>query len=180
MKCLRDHEPPDKVYLSDSRVASISKSFTHKMAAKPAGIDMQRKYVTVTLCRDLLVWFEIAGVSTEYGERVNMRPQHGPVRQAVSIRLVAQPLKHAIHVLQVASVQLHKHDKAVIDRRLRPRCCHTGSYFKRPKSSPVSPLACNWYYCAVYSLAQGCVCAALQLGGDVAQPWLMICRKGRF
>ena len=31
---------------------------------------------------------------------------------------------------------------------LRPRCCYLGSYFKRPKSSPVRPLACNWYYCA--------------------------------
>jgi len=36
----------------------------------------------------------------------------------------------------------------VIDRRLRPRCCHLGSYFKCPKSSPVRPSACNWYYCA--------------------------------
>ena len=35
------------------------------------------------------------------------------------------------------------------------------------------PLACKWYYCAVYSQAQGCVCTALQLGGDVKQPWLM-------
>jgi len=25
----------------------------------------------------------------------------------------------------------------------------------------------------VYSQAQGCVCTALQLGGDVEQPWLM-------
>jgi len=25
----------------------------------------------------------------------------------------------------------------------------------------------------VYSQAQGCVCAALQLGGDIEQPWLM-------
>ena len=39
-------------------------------------------------------------------------------------------------------------DKAIIDRRFRPLCCHLGSYFKRPKSSPVRPLACNWYYCA--------------------------------
>jgi len=37
----------------------------------------------------------------------------------------------------------------------------------------VRPLACNWYNCAVYSQAQGCVCTALQLGGDVEQPWLM-------
>ena len=56
-----------------------------------------------------------------------------------------------------------------------PRCCHQRSYFKRPKSSPVRPLACN---CMVllrtaYSQAQGCVCTALQLGSDVEQPWLM-------
>jgi len=34
--------------------------------------------------------------------------------------------------------------------RLRPRCCHLGSYFQRPKSSPARPLACNWYYCAQF------------------------------
>jgi len=28
----------------------ISKSFTHKMPGKPAGIDMKRNYVTVILC----------------------------------------------------------------------------------------------------------------------------------
>jgi len=39
-----------KLCLSDSRVTNISKSFTHKMAQKPAGIDMERNYVTVTLC----------------------------------------------------------------------------------------------------------------------------------
>ena len=38
-------------------------------------------------------------------------------------------------------------NKAVTDRRLHPRCCHLPSYFKRPKSSPVHALACNWYYC---------------------------------
>ena len=27
--------------------------------------------------------------------------------------------------------------------------------------------------CTLYSQAQGCVCTALQLGGDVEQPWLM-------
>jgi len=46
-------------------------------------------------------------------------------------------------------------DKAVIDRRLRPRCCHLESYFKRPKSSPVRPLACNWYYINLYSPRNG-------------------------
>jgi len=61
-------------------------------------------------------------------------------------------------------------------RRHRSRCCHLGSYFERPKSSPVRPLACNWYYCAqlVYSQAQDCVCTALQLGGDIKQSWFMI------
>jgi len=41
---------PKKTYLSDNRITNISKSFTHKMAAKPAGIDMERNYATVTLC----------------------------------------------------------------------------------------------------------------------------------
>ena len=31
-----------------------------------------------------------------------------------------------------------------------PPCCHPGSYCKRTKSSPVRPLACNWYYCAQF------------------------------
>jgi len=35
---------------------------------------------------------------------------------------------------------LTNRNKAVIDRRLRPRCCHLGSYFKRPKSRPVRQL----------------------------------------
>jgi len=39
-----------KANLSDSRVTNISNSFTHKMARKSAGIDMERHYVTVTLC----------------------------------------------------------------------------------------------------------------------------------
>jgi len=66
-------------------------------------------------------------------------------------------------------------NKAVIDRRLRPRCCHLGSYFKRPNSSPVRPLACNWYYCAQFIAKPKAACgqAALQLGGNVEQPWLM-------
>jgi len=36
-------------------------------------------------------------------------------------------------------------NEAVIDRRLRPQCCHRASYFKRPKSSSMRTLACNWY-----------------------------------
>jgi len=36
-------------YLTDSRVAIISKSFTHKMAVKAGGIDMEQNCVTVSL-----------------------------------------------------------------------------------------------------------------------------------
>jgi len=74
---------------------------------------------------------------------------------------------HSIHAL---------HNKAVIDRRLRPRCCHLGSYSERPKSSPVRPFACTVQLVllrTVYSQAQGCVCTALQLVGGVDQPRLM-------
>ena len=41
---------PKKTYVSDNRVRNISKSFTHKMAAKTSWHDMKRNYVTVTLC----------------------------------------------------------------------------------------------------------------------------------
>jgi len=65
-------------------------------------------------------------------------------------------------------------NKAATDRRLRPRCCHPGSYFKRPKSSPVRPLTLQPVLLrTVYCQTQGCLCTALQLGGDVEQPWLM-------
>ena len=69
----------------------------------------------------------------------------------------------------------HSHfNKAVVDRRLRPRCCHPVSYFKRPKSSPVRPLACNRYCSAQLIAKPKAACAArLQLGGDVEQPWLI-------
>ena len=50
-------------------------------------------------------------------------------------------------------------NKAVIDRRLRPRCCHQGNYFKRPKSSPVRPLACDWCYCARFVAKPKAACA---------------------
>jgi len=42
-------------------------------------------------------------------------------------------------------------NKAVIDCRLYLRCCHLGSYFQAPKSSPMHPLAYYWHYCTVYS-----------------------------
>jgi len=62
------------------------------------------------------------------------------------------------------------YNKAVIDRTLSPLCCNLGSYFKRPKSSPACKLV---LLRTVYSQAQGYVCTALQLGGDVEQPWIM-------
>jgi len=52
----------------------------------------------------------------------------------------------------------HPADEA-IDRRLRPRACHLGSYFKRPKSSLVCQLACNWYYCAQFIAKPKAGCA---------------------
>ena len=53
-----------------------------------------------------------------------------------------------------------QHYNAVIDpRRLRPRCCHRGSYFKHPTSSPVRPLACNWYYCEQFIAKPKPACA---------------------
>ena len=50
-------------------------------------------------------------------------------------------------------------NKAVIDRQLRLRCCHLGSYFKRQKSSSVRPLACNWYYCTQFIAKPKAACA---------------------
>ena len=63
------------------------------------------------------------------------------------------------HHLMAYTCENHIPDKAVIDRRHRPRCCHQGSYFKRPKSSPVRPLACNWYYCAEFIAKPKAACA---------------------
>ena len=48
-----------------------------------------------------------------------------------------------------------------------------GAYFKRPKSSPVRPLACNWYYCAQLIAKPKAARALLQLRGDVEQLRLM-------
>jgi len=38
------------MYLIDITVANIFQSFTHKMAPKTSGIDMELNYVIVTLC----------------------------------------------------------------------------------------------------------------------------------
>ena len=40
-----------QIKLSHSRVTNISKSFTTRRRRKPDGIDMERNYVTVILCR---------------------------------------------------------------------------------------------------------------------------------
>jgi len=50
-------------------------------------------------------------------------------------------------------------NKAVIDCRFRPQCCHLESYFKPVDLQLV-------LLCTVYSHAQGCMCTALQLGGE--------------
>ena len=34
-----------------------------------------------------------------------------------------------------------------------------GKFFKRPKSSPVRPLVCNWYYCAQFIAKPEAACA---------------------
>ena len=49
-KCPADHQPGDKAYLSDSRVRNIFKSLPTRWRRKPAGVDMERNHVTVTLC----------------------------------------------------------------------------------------------------------------------------------
>ena len=56
-------------------------------------------------------------------------------------------------------IALYNAKKAVIDRRLHPRCCHLESYFQRSKSSFVRPLACNWYYCSQFVAKPKAVCA---------------------
>ena len=65
---------------------------------------------------------------------------------AAAAAAVAAARYNSLKDSQLVAQQLVRHtnhntNKAVIDRRLRPRCCHLGSYFKRPKSSPVRPLA---------------------------------------
>ena len=52
----------DKAYLSDSSITNIYKSFTHKMAAKPAGIHMERNYVTVTRACRVDIRVEVASL----------------------------------------------------------------------------------------------------------------------
>ena len=56
-----------------------------------------------------------------------------------------------------------------------PPLLPTGKLFEAPKSSPVRPLACNWYYCAQF-IAKPKVACALRFSWAatyVEQPWLM-------
>jgi len=43
--------------------------------------------------------------------------------------------------------------------QIPPRCCHLESYFKRPKCSPMRPLAYNLYYCAQFTAKPKAACA---------------------
>ena len=51
------------------------------------------------------------------------------------------------------------YERAVGVRRLSPLSSYLGSYFKRPKSSPVRPLACNGYYGAQFVAKPRAACA---------------------
>jgi len=66
-----------------------------------------------------------------------------------------------------------RQNKAVIDRRLPlPGAATWEVTLSARKAVP----CVRWPVTSInahYSQAQGCVCTALQLGGDVEQPWLM-------
>ena len=62
--------------------------------------------------------------------------------------------------------------KAVIDRTLRPLVLPLNPTAKSRHMRPL-PATGRLLLRTVYSQAQGCVCTALQLGGDVQQPWLV-------
>ena len=63
-------------------------------------------------------------------------------------------------------------NKAVLDRRLRPRCYHLGSYFKRPKSRPMRPPVCNWCYFAQFIAMPKVAHALRSVRRHVEQPWV--------
>jgi len=70
--------------------------------------------------------------------------------QTKQVRITSFTVKRCAPPISATPPRRRFWNKAVIDRRLRPRCCHLGSYFKRPKSRPVRPLAWSWYYCASF------------------------------
>ena len=64
------------------------------------------------------------------------------------------------------------HNKAVIYRRLRPRVATAEVTLSTRKVVPCVCWPATGITAHIYSQAQGCVCTALQLGGDVEQPCL--------
>ena len=51
-KCLYDRQLINKVYLGDITATNVIRVLPTRWRRKPAGIDIERNYVTVTLCRD--------------------------------------------------------------------------------------------------------------------------------
>ena len=49
----------NKEYLGDITYSNEHKSFTHKMAAKPACLDMERNYFTAALCINVYFLFAL-------------------------------------------------------------------------------------------------------------------------
>jgi len=76
---------------------------------------------------------------------------------------------HSAYTLTVVCI-----NKAVTDCRLRPRCCHLGSYFKRPKSRPVRLLAGMPLVLqrAPFVTKPKAAHALRSVRRDVEQPWL--------
>ena len=58
-----------------------------------------------------------------------------------------------------ASPQATRYTTRQKQRSHRPHTCHLGSYFNRPKISPVRPLPCIWYYCAQFIAQPKAACA---------------------
>jgi len=48
------------------------------------------------------------------------------------------------HTSRSIDLFIDNNNKAVTDRRLRPRCCHLGSYCKRPKNSKSVIVSCTF------------------------------------
>jgi len=91
------------------------------------------------------------------------------VRLLFYVNMCACHVYFTINLLTYLDIQTQRHtcqrhdhareNTAVVDCRLRPRCCHLESHFKHPKSSPVRPLTCNWYYCAQFTARPHAACA---------------------
>jgi len=90
-----------------------------------------------------------------------MSVKHTPkaIAVEVAILLARKQMKHHLNNVDNFQQQRKHSLNKVTDRRLRPRCCRLGSYFKWLKSNPVRPLACNWYYCAPFIAKPKAACA---------------------